>query len=107
MASVASPVKIAPQSLNLPSHRDPYYAGKWQTPAAGRYAEVTSPGTGASLGKVVDGTTADAEAAIASSKAAFAEWRRVPPLERAKMLRAIADVLGKNGEELAMIDAAD
>ena len=50
---------------------------------------------------------ADAEAAIAAAKAAFREWRRVPPLERAKMLRAIADVLRKNGDELAMIDAAD
>src|SRR6266403_99007 len=93
-------------ALRLPTHRDPYSAGKWQKPAAGRYVEVTGPGSGASLGKVVDGTAADAEAAIAAAKAAFREWRRVPPLERAKMLRAIADVLRKNGDELAMIDAA-
>src|SRR6266850_1531924 len=93
--------------LRLPTHRDPYYAGKWQKPVAGRYVEVTGPGTGESLGKVVDGTAADAEAAIAAAKAAFRDWRRVPPLERAKMLRAIADVLRKNGDELAMIDAAD
>jgi betaine-aldehyde dehydrogenase len=31
----------------------------------------------------------------------------VPPLERAKMLREIANVLRKNGDELAMLDAAD
>jgi betaine-aldehyde dehydrogenase len=104
--SVATPIRPVPQ-VKLPSHRDPYYGGKWQRPAAGRYAEVTSPGSGESLGKVVDGTAADAEAAIAAAKAAFKEWRRVPPLERAKMLRAIADVLRKNGEELAMLDAAD
>src|SRR4051794_41490835 len=104
--SVATTTKPAPLALNLPSHRDPYYAGKWQK-AAGPYVEVTSPGTGESLGKVTDGTAADAEAAIAAAKAAFREWRRVPPLERAKMLRAIADVLRKNGDELAMIDAAD
>src|SRR6266581_432868 len=94
-------------ALRLPTHRDPYYAGKWQKPKASRYIEVTSPGTGETLGKVVDGAAADAEAAIAAAKAAFREWRRVPPLERAKMLRAIADVLRKNGNELAMIDAAD
>src|SRR6266850_65661 len=105
--SVATTMKSAPQSLNLPSHRDPYYAGKWQASKAGRYVEVTAPGSGESLGKVVDGTAADAEAAIAAAKAAFRDWRRVPPLERAKMLRAIADVLRKNGNELAMIDAAD
>src|SRR2546421_7988552 len=105
--SVATSLKPAPQSLNLPAHRDPYYAGKWQAPKGGRYVEVTAPGSGESLGKVVDGTAADAEAAIAAAKAAFREWRRVPPLERAKMLRAIADVLRKNGDELAMTDAAD
>src|SRR5882672_3623771 len=105
--SVATSMKPAPQALNLPAHRDPYYAGKWQKPKAGRYIEVTSPGTGESLGKIVDGSVADAEAAIAAAKAAFHDWRRVPPLERAKMLRAIAEVLRKNGDELAMIDAAD
>jgi betaine-aldehyde dehydrogenase len=104
--SVATATKPV-QSLKLPTHREPYYAGKWQKPVTDRYADVTAPGSGASLGKVVDGTVADAEAAIAAAKAAFKEWRRVPPLERAKMLRAIADVLRKNGDELAMLDAAD
>src|SRR5258705_8101909 len=107
MVAVASAAKARPLAPNLPSHRDPYYAGKWQKPKADRYVDAVSPGTGESLGKVVDGSAADAEAAIAAAKAAFREWRRVPPLERAKMLRAIADVLRKNGDELAMIDAAD
>src|SRR5947209_7346684 len=105
--SVATSMKPAAQSLNLPSHRDPYYGGKWQKPAAGRSVDVTSPGTGESLGQVADGTAADVDAAVAAATSAFGEWRRVPPLERAKMLRAIADVLRKNGNELAMLDAAD
>src|SRR5262249_9576532 len=104
VASVVNPRSFAP---NLPSHRDPYYAGKWQKPKSDRYVDTINPGTGESLGKVVDGTVADAEAAIAAAKAAFREWRRVPPLERAKMLRAIADVLRKNGDELAVIGSAD
>jgi len=107
MVAVASAAKAQPSSPNLPSHRDPYYGGKWQKPKSDRYVDTISPGTGESLGKVVDGTVADAEAAIAAAKAAFKEWRRVLPLERAKMLRAIAEVLRKNGDELAMIDAAD
>src|SRR2546430_11754899 len=107
MVAVASAAKAEPLVPNLPSHRDPYYAGRWQKPKSARYVDSISPGTGEPLGKVVDGSAADAEAAIAAAKAAFAEWRRCPPLERAKMLRAIADVLRKNGQELAMIDAAD
>src|SRR5437763_3521503 len=107
MVAVASAAKAEPFVSNLPSHRDPYYAGRWQKPKSARYVDSISPGTGEPLGKVVDGSAADAEAAIAAAKAAFAEWRRLPPLDRAKMLRAIADVLRKNGDELAMIDAAD
>jgi betaine-aldehyde dehydrogenase len=103
--SVATTLKSEAAALRLPTHRDPYYAGKWQK--GSRYAEVTNPATAESLGKVTDGTVADAEAAIAAAKAAFKEWRRVPPLERAKMLREIANVLRKNGDELAMLDAAD
>src|ERR1700746_999976 len=104
--SVVPSMKTAAPTLKLPSHREPYYAGKWQKPN-GRHVEVTSPGTGASLGQVVEGNAADAEAAIAAAKAAFSEWRRVPPLERARRLRAIAEVLRRNGDELAMLDAAD
>src|SRR5579862_1522235 len=104
--SVATSMKTAAPPLHLPSHRGPYYAGKWQQPA-GRLAAVTNPGTGESLGEVVEGTAADAEAAIAAAKAAYRDWRRVPPLDRAKMLRAIADVLRRHGDELAMLDAAD
>src|SRR5215472_16488308 len=107
MVAVASAARPQPLAPRLPSHRDPYYAGQWQKPKSARYVESISPGTGEPLGKVVDGSAADVEAAIAAAKAAFREWRRVPPLERAKMLRAIADVLRENGDELAMIDAAD
>lgn len=105
--SVATTMKSGAAALRLPSHRDPYYAGKWQKPLGGRYIEVSSPGTGESLGQVLDGAAADAEAAIAAAKAAYKDWRRVPPLERARMLREIANVLRRNGDELAMLDAAD
>ena len=107
MSAVGSGAPAAIQPLQLPSHRDPYYGGAWQEPKSPRYVDTISPGTGESLGKVIDGSVADAEAAIAAAKSAFKEWRRVPPLERAKLLRKIADVLRQNGEELAMIDAAD
>src|SRR5260221_13588766 len=91
MVAVASAAKARPLAPNLPSHRDPYYAGKWQKPKADRYIDAVSPGTGESLGKVVDGSAADAEAAIAAAKAAFREGRGALPPERGKKLPAIAD----------------
>ncbi|MEA2928237.1 MAG: betaine-aldehyde dehydrogenase [Hyphomicrobiales bacterium] len=93
--------------LALPQHRTCYYGGAWHAPLSGRMGETTNPGTGESLGEVADGGAADVDAAVAAAKAAFKEWRNVLPLERAKMLRRIAEVLRTHAQELAMIDAAD
>jgi len=94
-------------ALRLPTHRDCYYGGQWVKPKAGRYADTINPGTGETLGPVADGTADDVDAAVAAAKLAFEEWRRVPPLERAKLLKRIAATLREHAEELAMIDAAD
>jgi betaine-aldehyde dehydrogenase len=98
---------VTPTKLTLPDHRDAYYGGKWQAPNDGSYVDTINPGTGASLGKVANCGRADIDAAIACAKAAFKEWRRVPPLERAVILKHVAQILRENAGELAMIDAAD
>jgi acyl-CoA reductase-like NAD-dependent aldehyde dehydrogenase len=61
MVAVASAAKTEPLLPNLPSHRDPYYAGRWQKPKSPRYVDSISPGTGEPLGKVIDGSAADAD----------------------------------------------
>ena len=101
-----APVSIT-AALKLPDHRTCYYGGAWHAPKSGREADTINPGTGESLGRVADAGAADVDAAVAAAKAAFKEWRNVLPLERAKMLRRIAEVLRKHAQELAMIDAAD
>ena len=53
MVAVASAVRTQASTPNLPSHRDPYYAGKWQKPKVDRYIDTISPGTGESLGQVL------------------------------------------------------
>jgi betaine-aldehyde dehydrogenase len=101
-----APVTIT-APLTLPEHRGCYYGGAWHAPKSGREADTINPGTGESLGTVADAGAADVDAAVAAAKAAFKDWRHVLPLERAKMLRRIAEVLRKHAQELAMIDAAD
>ena len=107
MTTAVSPQAAAAQAVVLPKNRGAYYAGAWHEPKAGRFVESINPGTGQSLGKVADSGADDIDAAVASAKTAFAEWRRVLPLERAKILRRIAEILRQNANELAMIDAAD
>src|SRR5262245_61615169 len=107
MTTAVSPQAAGAQAVVLPKNRGAYYAGAWHDPKAGRFAESINPGTGQSLGKVADSGADDIDAAVASAKLAFTEWRRVLPLGRAKILRRIAEILRQNANELAMIDAAD
>jgi betaine-aldehyde dehydrogenase len=88
-------------------HRDLYYGGGWHAPLAGRYVERASPGDGASLGRVGEATQEDVDAAVVSARKGFRAWSQMVPLERAKILRRIAEILRAHAEELALIDAAD
>ena len=107
MTTIVSPQAVSAQAVVLPKNRGAYYGGAWHEPKACRYADTINPGTGQSLGKVAASGADDIDAAVASAKAAFNEWRRVLPLERARILRRIAEILRQNANELAMIDAAD
>src|SRR6201997_5390594 len=104
----AVPLKaVKAQALILPEHRGAYYGGQWHEPRSGRHVDTINPGTGESLGPVADCGADDVDAAVAAAKKAFQDWRNVPPLERARMLKRVAAILRQHGEELALIDAAD
>lgn len=97
---------ISPKDV-LPRHRELHYGGSWHSAKSGRTFEVTSPGSGQSLGFVADGNADDVDAAVKAANAAYSTWRDVAPLDRAKMLRRIASVVRANARELAMLDALD
>src|SRR5688572_18588825 len=90
----------------LPKRRDLYYGGGWHAPSGG-YSETWNPATGESLGKVAEANAQDVEAAAQAAHRAFQDWRRTKPLERAAVLRKIANVVRAHAEELAFIDAAN
>ncbi len=107
MNTAVPPKSLKVPALQLPQHRDAFYGGKWHKAKSGRSADAINPGTGESLGPVADCGAADIDAAVGAAKAAFPAWRDTPPLERARLLKRIANVLRDHAEELAMIDAAD
>ncbi|WP_338664525.1 aldehyde dehydrogenase family protein [Pararoseomonas sp. SCSIO 73927] len=96
-----------PTGLVLPQRNGLFYDGAWHAPLGGRMSESVSPATGKPLGQASVALAEDVDAAVAAAQAGFREWRRVPPLERAKILRRIAAVIREHGAELAMLDAAD
>ncbi|MSR75730.1 MAG: aldehyde dehydrogenase family protein [Planctomycetes bacterium] len=71
---------------------------------AGSFALKTSPSdTRLLVGRFVQGTQAEALAAVAAAKAAFPAWRATPWQERAAMLDRVADVMTRRFWELCVV----
>jgi acyl-CoA reductase-like NAD-dependent aldehyde dehydrogenase len=73
--------------------------GKWVED--GDVVEVRSPYDDAVVGSVFQGRRGHADAAIAAAVKAFGTTRRLPAFERQRVLRRIAENIGKRKEEFA------
>lgn len=91
----------------LPQHTGLFYDGQWHEPCAGEKVSVTNPASGTILGRVSVASSQDVDKAVEAARRGFEEWRRVLPLERARILRSIGQVIREHAAELAMLDAAD
>jgi len=82
-----------------------YIDGKAVSGSGGRI-EIINPATGKAIASVAAATSADIEAAIASSKRAFAnEWAATSPDARACVLLRLADLFIQHRQELAQIES--
>lgn len=91
----------------LPTNRGLYYGRAWHEPVTGSHAPTFDPGRGTTLCDVAEGTAEDVDKAVEAARAGFLVWRDTPPLERARILKEIAQILRDNAKELATIDAAN
>lgn len=95
------------ENLTLREPAQLFYGGAWVPPLEGKYEDTFNPGTGERIGSVATAGRADVDAAVAAAKEGFEVWRDIVPLERARILKEIANLLRKHGDELAMMDAAN
>ena len=102
-----SATTIGTSALVVPEQRGIYRGGRWYPSASGRTAPTLNPSTGEVIADVAVAAAQDVDAAVADARRGYAEWRAVPPLERARILRQLASILRAHAEELAMIDAAN
>jgi glyceraldehyde-3-phosphate dehydrogenase (NADP+) len=73
--------------------------GKWVED--GDVIEIKAPYDGAVVGRVFQGRRSHAEAAIAAAVKAFGTTRRLPAFERQRVLRRVAEGIGKRKDEFA------
>src|SRR5690348_9975001 len=67
--------------------------------------EIVEPATGDVMARVPEASPEDADAAIASAKAALPGWRAVSPGDRARLLLRIAEAVEAELENLARLEA--
>ncbi|KIN70496.1 5-carboxymethyl-2-hydroxymuconate semialdehyde dehydrogenase [Sulfitobacter noctilucae] len=74
---------------------------------SGGFFANTSPVDKSMICDVAHGTAADIDAAAKAAKAAFADWRDMPALERKKILIRIAEGIEARAEEIALCECWD
>ncbi|MUL82127.1 MULTISPECIES: gamma-aminobutyraldehyde dehydrogenase [unclassified Mycolicibacterium] len=79
--------------------------GRMVEAISGRRLDVVEPATEEVLASVPACGPDDVRAAVDSAQAAFADWKRTTPKDRAEMLLALADAIEADAEQLAQLES--
>lgn len=87
--------------------RKMFIDGQWVTSLDGGTSGVKNPATGEVIARVYEANEKDVERAVQAARGAFESrtWRHIAPSERTKLLWRLADLLEKNADELAELEA--
>ena len=77
-----------------------YIDGQWVPSTGTGTIDVICSSTEEIMGKIPEGTAADADAAVRAARAAFEGWGATPPTDRAAFLKKIQDGLKARAEEI-------
>jgi succinate-semialdehyde dehydrogenase / glutarate-semialdehyde dehydrogenase len=80
-----------------------FIAGRWRKAAAGKTIDVIDPATEEKIGTVAQSGIADLDLALDAAQKGFATWRKVPALERSKILRRAAENLRARADHIASL----
>ena len=82
-----------------------FIGGAWVPPTRGKYRVNVTPATAQPITEVAESTPEDVELALDAAHAAKDAWGEATVTERAAVLNAIADVIEKNAEMLAVAES--
>jgi aldehyde dehydrogenase (NAD+) len=82
---------------------------RWIASESGKTFGTFNPSTGEEICQVAEADAADVEKAVKAARQAFERgpWRKTQASERGRLLHRLADLIEKNGDELARIEALD
>jgi malonate-semialdehyde dehydrogenase (acetylating)/methylmalonate-semialdehyde dehydrogenase len=86
--------------MSLPTMKN-YINGDWELSQSTEIGRVWCPATGEQIAEVPYSTAAEVDKAVSAASEAFEEWRRVPPLTRARYMFALKEVFEENFEDIS------
>lgn len=80
-----------------------YINGEWKESESKETRDVINPATGEVLAKVPMSTREEVNKIVEVAQNAFWEWRTTPPLERARLMLKLRDMLEKEQDDVAKV----
>jgi malonate-semialdehyde dehydrogenase (acetylating)/methylmalonate-semialdehyde dehydrogenase len=80
-----------------------YLGGMWKRSHASEFLDVRNPATAETLVRVPLSSRGEVDEAVQAAQAAFANWRRTPPLERVQYLFKFKRLLEEHFDEIATL----
>ena len=99
MAVLEEPIKGVPMVKN-------YIGGEW-VESKGKIIDVVNPVTCETIAKVGISTKEEIDAAVKAAQEAYPDWRRTPPVTRARYLFRLRELLEENFEEISRIQTQE
>ena len=83
--------------------------GQWVNSASGKTFPTINPSTAEVIAQVAEADAADVDKAVAAARAAFEKgpWRKMTAAQRGQLMYKLADLIEKNLDELAQLEALD
>jgi aldehyde dehydrogenase (NAD+) len=83
--------------------------GQWVNSVSGKTFPSINPATGDVLTQISEADAADVDKAVAAARAAFEKgpWRKMTASQRGALMYKLADLIEKNLDELAQLEALD
>lgn len=81
--------------------------GAWRSATGGETFATIDPASGTETGRIAAAGPADVDAAVEAAQAALAGWKATVPVERARILWAIADRIEAEIDALAELETLD
>lgn len=81
--------------------------GEWRKAEGGATFATLDPATGTETGRIAAAGASDVAAAVDAARAALPGWKATLPVERARVLWAIADIIEREIDALAELETLD